>query len=162
MAETSFPTRLRDARIAKGLSQSDLARMADIAPGQVNRYEAGKNQPRMHVVARLAGSLGVHPEWLHSGEGPRETGSTTAYSRQLDVTTSESPGGGTEIVFAMDDELHSIFAEWAKEEGMSIDELIKKQLLQRARTLREQRREPDLDELARKVKALIQADEPKD
>src|SRR5256885_12824933 len=48
MANT-FGARLIRARVAKGLSQSDLAASSGIAPAQISRYEADKNQPRLHI-----------------------------------------------------------------------------------------------------------------
>lgn len=115
--------------------------------------------PRLHVIGRLAGSLGVHAEWLHLGLGPRETGSTTAYCKQLDVTTTLDPKGGLEVSFAMDDETHSIFSKLAAEAGMSLDDFLKEELLVRARTLRSARSDTEIALIAQRVKALIQADE---
>jgi len=142
-----------------GYSQTELAKLADLAPGQVNRYEAGKNMPRLHVIGRLAASLGVHPEWLHLGEGPRETGSVTAHSKRLDVTTTVDSAGGMEVSFAMDAQAHAVFSKLAAEAGMSIDEFLKEELLMRARAEHAAKSEADIEHLARRVKELIQADE---
>lgn len=133
--------------------------MADLAPGQVNRYEAGKNVPRPHVAGRLAGALSVFPEWLLLGKGPRDTGSTTAYRKRLEVSTTMTPDGGIEIGFSMNPKLYALFSKRAAAEGLDVVDFLKKELLDRLSERAEDREGGNIDELARKVKALIQADE---
>lgn len=162
MQNSDFHTRLKEARIAKSYSQSDLARIADIAPGQINRYEGGKNVPRAHILARLAGALGVEREWLQSGTGPRETGTVTAYGKHLDVTTFEKPGGGMDISVDMDEEMHAMFTEEAEKAGLPLGDYFKKALLDQARAARKEKAEGvDIEELARRVKALMDDDTDK-
>lgn len=69
--DSGFVDRLRRARFANEFSQADLAEAAGIAAAQISRYEAGKNYPRPHVVAKLAKVLGVTSEWLT--EDPLQT-----------------------------------------------------------------------------------------
>lgn len=124
--------------MARGLSQTELANMANIAPGQVNRYEAGVNHPRPHILVRIAGSLGVHPTWLDKGTGPRETGSTTSFGDEIDVTTTPVDGG-LDIAVDMNDAMATLFTAQAEAAGMPLDAFIKKLLLDRARQLRDAR-----------------------
>lgn len=60
-----FGALLRDLRIAAGLSQNRLARLAGINPAHVNRMERpskkGFNQPSRTVVLRLWEALEAHP-----------------------------------------------------------------------------------------------------
>ena len=50
---------LRALRETKGLSQAQLARKAKITREYVNRLEAGRNDPTVGVLQRLAKALGV-------------------------------------------------------------------------------------------------------
>ena len=63
--------RLRAARVAKGLTQTDLAG-ADVSVGYVSRIESGQRRPQGRVLAELATRLGVPVEQLLLGAAPRE------------------------------------------------------------------------------------------
>lgn len=56
-----FAVRLRALRTEAFLTQEDLAKKAGISPGQIVRYEAGKNIPREAIQIALAEALGVSP-----------------------------------------------------------------------------------------------------
>lgn len=155
MKNSSFPERLQHIRVERGLSQTDLAAMTNIAPGQVNRYEAGKNTPRPHVMAKLAGALGVFPEWLSSGNGPRESGSKTAYSKHLDVVTRERISGGMDISMEMDEEMFQIVKTEAQKSGLPIDDFLKELLLEQVkRRVSQVSGEPNLGEIVKRLAAL--------
>jgi transcriptional regulator with XRE-family HTH domain len=51
--------RLRQLRMEQGLSQEELARRAKISRVYLNKLETLKQDPRLSVVARLAGALRV-------------------------------------------------------------------------------------------------------
>lgn len=72
MADT-FGARLIRARVEKGLTQSDLAAISGIAPAQVSRYEADKNQPRLLVLRKLAAALDIAPDRLLAGDDEADT-----------------------------------------------------------------------------------------
>lgn len=55
----TFARRLREARRASGLSQLELARLAQINVSYVTRLENGKTAPGIDLLARLANALGV-------------------------------------------------------------------------------------------------------
>jgi tetratricopeptide (TPR) repeat protein len=59
--------RLREARLAGGLRQGDLA-FAGCSIGYISRIEAGMRAPSLQVVRRLAQGLGVSERWLATGE----------------------------------------------------------------------------------------------
>jgi len=63
--------RLRAARVAKGLTQSQLAGPG-LSVGYVSRMESGDRRPSGKVLAELASRLGVPPEQLLGGMAPRE------------------------------------------------------------------------------------------
>lgn len=54
------PGRLREFRLEKALSQRELARLADLRAGTVNRVEQGL-PTRLSTIAALARALGVEP-----------------------------------------------------------------------------------------------------
>ncbi|WP_026329816.1 XRE family transcriptional regulator [Thioalkalivibrio sp. ALE12] len=62
--------RLKEARIASGLTQTQLAKNAGVSQQAVAKLEKGAEWSR-HTHA-LAKALGVSTEWLDTGAGPRE------------------------------------------------------------------------------------------
>jgi transcriptional regulator with XRE-family HTH domain len=63
--------RLRAARLAKGLTQGELAG-ADVSVGYVSRIESGQRRPDAQVLAKLAARLHLPVEQLLAGVSPRE------------------------------------------------------------------------------------------
>ena len=63
--------RLRAARIAKGLTQTELAG-ADVSVGYVSRIESGQRRPNAKVLAEVATRLGLPVEQLLVGLAPAE------------------------------------------------------------------------------------------
>lgn len=55
----NFATNLRVERARKKITQERLAEMADITPEYLARIEAGKYNPTLVVVAKLAEALGT-------------------------------------------------------------------------------------------------------
>jgi putative transcriptional regulator len=51
--------RIRAARAVKGLSQAELAKRARVTREYVNKLEAGRYDPTVGVLTRLAKALGV-------------------------------------------------------------------------------------------------------
>ncbi|TYR34882.1 helix-turn-helix transcriptional regulator [Mesorhizobium microcysteis] len=51
---------VRSLRVAKGLSQDDLALAADIERAYVGHLERGKKNPTATTLAKLAGALECH------------------------------------------------------------------------------------------------------
>lgn len=56
--------RLRLARVARDISQEDLANAIGIEQSQVTRYEGGKRDPSPEVIVRIARELEVTADWL--------------------------------------------------------------------------------------------------
>jgi transcriptional regulator with XRE-family HTH domain len=67
-AHTLFTRRLKQARAAKGLTQTALGtRMGltkDVASTRINRYEVGTSEPDLCTAERMAKKLGVSLSWL--------------------------------------------------------------------------------------------------
>lgn len=51
--------RLRDARLAKGMSKNRLATLAGIDPKTVSFIEKGERSPTLHTLAKVARALGL-------------------------------------------------------------------------------------------------------
>lgn len=67
--EGTFASRLRDRRIAAGLSQTELA-ADDLSPSYVSLLEAGKRTPTSGIAEVLAGRLGCTSGYLLHGDDP--------------------------------------------------------------------------------------------
>jgi len=65
----SIGRRIRDARQAKGLSQTELARDL-VSPSYISLIEADKRSPEPDVLATLAERLGTTTEFLQTGIDP--------------------------------------------------------------------------------------------
>lgn len=59
--------RVKAARVARGWTQADLAREAEVKPQSIQQLEAGAVQNPRYLV-RLAEALGVELRWLHRGD----------------------------------------------------------------------------------------------
>ncbi len=65
--EERFAANLRRQRLAKGLSQEQLAEKTGLHPSEVSRLERAVREPRLGTIARLARGLGVPAEKLVTG-----------------------------------------------------------------------------------------------
>ena len=66
------PSRLREARLRRMLTQQELAERAGTTEATVNRLENGLQRPRISTVRKLADVLGVAPEELIDWGGEEE------------------------------------------------------------------------------------------
>lgn len=57
--ERHFGTRLRESRLAAGLSQSELEDLSGIPKARLSRYENGHVEPSIQTLNRLARALNV-------------------------------------------------------------------------------------------------------
>lgn len=62
-----FGARVRAARIALGLSQEDVAQLADMHSTNYGRIERGEANAELHTIVRLATALNVDPGELLAG-----------------------------------------------------------------------------------------------
>jgi transcriptional regulator with XRE-family HTH domain len=62
--------RLRALRIAKGLTQAQVARIIDVSPQQYQRYEEGQSKCSLPYLLRLADHYGIHVAELLPVEPP--------------------------------------------------------------------------------------------
>ncbi len=68
-ARTAFGQRVRDLRLARGLSQEKLAELADLHRTYVSSLERGQRNVSLENIHALARGLGVRPQDLFDGEG---------------------------------------------------------------------------------------------
>jgi transcriptional regulator with XRE-family HTH domain len=54
-----FGQRLRELRLAKGMSQAELAHQSEVTTNYISRLEGGGAAPGIDLVARIALALGV-------------------------------------------------------------------------------------------------------
>jgi transcriptional regulator with XRE-family HTH domain len=62
-----FAVNLRQARLAKGISQEELGFQCSLHRTEVSLLERGGREPRLGTIVKLAGALGVDPNKLCAG-----------------------------------------------------------------------------------------------
>ena len=62
-----FKDRLKATRVAKGLSQAELALKTSVHVTNISRYERGENKPTTEVLSKMADVLDVTTDYLMSG-----------------------------------------------------------------------------------------------
>jgi len=68
-----FGTRMRAARLERGITQKALAEAGGITPASLNLLEKGRNKMvRADVAIRMADAMNVSVRWMVTGEGPTE------------------------------------------------------------------------------------------
>ena len=63
-ASRALPENLRELRELRGLTQSELGRLAGIAPGSVSHFETGQRVPSVESLVKLADALSVSVDAL--------------------------------------------------------------------------------------------------
>jgi|SRR6218665_1604320 len=59
--------RIKELRIQKNLTQTDLSKLISFTFIQIGRYETGKSSPSSDVLQRLATALGTTTDYLMKG-----------------------------------------------------------------------------------------------
>ncbi|KOF54072.1 MULTISPECIES: helix-turn-helix domain-containing protein [unclassified Achromobacter] len=67
----TFSDRLKHARLLRGYTQKDLARLSRLSQSAIGSYESGLRQSS-RSLRKLAHVLKVEVEWLETGKGPME------------------------------------------------------------------------------------------
>jgi transcriptional regulator with XRE-family HTH domain len=85
-ADAAVGRRIRDCRIAMGLSLSDLSSQVGVSQPQLYRYECGLTRVAASRLIAIAGALGVPIESLARGHDVRPVGmSPTCSSAEADL-----------------------------------------------------------------------------
>lgn len=75
---------IRRARLARGLTQADLAEKADLAQNYIGILERGSGKPALNTLVNIAEILGVNFDYLMGSLPNREKDSECeAYEEQL-------------------------------------------------------------------------------
>ena len=53
----SFPSRLKELRQARNLTQEEMAELIEVSPKTYRNYEAGKTKPRVETFKRIVIAL---------------------------------------------------------------------------------------------------------
>lgn len=67
---SEYGQRLNAARVAAGLTQSQLAAQVGLSRSSVANIEGGRQAPMAEQVIQHAEVLGIDPHWLLTGRGP--------------------------------------------------------------------------------------------
>ena|ERR1051326_3291200 len=80
--------RLRDARVAKGFSQSDVASKMNLnSPSTISHYEVGGRELTVVDLFRLCAIYDVSVTWVLTGENPNFDAQVTAST--VSIVTEE-------------------------------------------------------------------------
>lgn len=60
----SIAERIKEARNAKGMTQTELGKAIGQTAGAVTNYEKGTREPNIHKIKEIAAALGVSSDWL--------------------------------------------------------------------------------------------------
>lgn len=69
MGSATFGARLRELRVAAGLTQPELGSKAGVEKGTISRIERGERSPTWETVIALATALGVSCEAFNEAAG---------------------------------------------------------------------------------------------
>ena len=96
-----FGNRLRETRLAAGLSQSELEELSGIPKARLSRYENGHVEPSIQTLARLARALNVsEASLLGDRRGAMEECFRVLEERGVTITSKEQ---GAKLAVAVAD-----------------------------------------------------------
>ena len=62
--ESYFGKKLKELRLDRGYTQSELSKICDISQAQVARYEKGDHMPTKRIINKIINGLGVDSEYF--------------------------------------------------------------------------------------------------
>jgi len=86
--EQEFGDRLTAAREARGLNQTELAKIAGLQPAAIGHFENSRRKPSFANVRALAKALEVSADYL-LGRSLDMKGATTAFRGEENLTNSD-------------------------------------------------------------------------
>ena len=113
-----FGQRLREARVAAGLSQSELEDISGIPKARLSRYENGHVEPSIQTLARLSRALNVsEASLLGDQRAILEDFFQTLFDRGVRIG---SPEQGAKIAHAIADLIEAVSTDSTSENGSSL------------------------------------------
>ena len=100
--------RLRDARLARGLTSASLAELVSVSPSTITNYERNRTSPSANVLAALAEQLRIPQALLL--KPPLHAGDTPCLYRSLSATTKRARDSA-EVRYSWLRELYSLLEE---------------------------------------------------
>lgn len=64
MSQNKFGVKIKNARLEKGLTQQDLAKIVEVTPESISYYEAGKKTPAHDKLKTICRVLGISMDSL--------------------------------------------------------------------------------------------------
>jgi transcriptional regulator with XRE-family HTH domain len=130
--------RLREARVAAGLSQSKLENISGIPKARLSRYENGRVEPSIQTLARLARALNVSEGSLLGDKravldsffrvldarGVRVTSKEQSVTLAFAVADMVEAMGGIASMTESNSESHAVSPPWEAEPMPSVESLI--------------------------------------
>ena len=77
---SSFANRLREARIAAGLTQEQLGFAVDVTKSSVSAWENGRDMPSFTILEQLPATLGQSLDYLICGNADSANEARSAYA----------------------------------------------------------------------------------
>ena len=86
--EVSFGDLLREAREARSLNQTELAKLAKLQPAAIGHFEKNRRKPSFANIRSLAKALNVTSDYL-LGRAPKMGGATTAFRNEENLSDTD-------------------------------------------------------------------------
>lgn len=83
-----FGARLRAAREARSLNQTELAKRSNLQPAAIGHFEAGRRKPSFANIRTLAKALEVSSDYL-LGRASSMSDATTVFRNEENLTASD-------------------------------------------------------------------------
>lgn len=94
MAHVTMASRMRKARLQRGLSRADFAALVGVSPTSIWLWEEKEMSPRPRLFAAITNALGVSESYLKTGKGaPKATPANIAVIiRKAQVDIAKASG----------------------------------------------------------------------
>jgi len=86
--EGNFGDRLREAREARSLNQTELAKLAKLQPAAIGHFEKNRRKPSFANIKALAKALNVTSDFLF-GRTSELSGATTVFRNEENLSDAD-------------------------------------------------------------------------
>lgn len=88
---SQLSTLITEARLAKNLSQKELASMTGLTPALISKYESGKSKPRAETLQKIAKALSIPPSSLIESAAIESSTYNVPYLSNTDLSYLDQP-----------------------------------------------------------------------